>query len=238
MNSFTGPLFVVGMPRSGTKLLRNLLNNHSRISMPEHESQFIPAFLKKFGSETNSKEWLTQIKTQKFYLNYPALQHKFNEAILESRSAIDAVASILKIAAPDTVGATTIWGDKSPQYLVHMPILKKSWPNAKFIHVIRDPRDLVLSNQKAWGRNIYRTAYRWNEKVAKALKDGSDLGEDHIFILYENLLESPQETVHSLLQFLGLQMESGMLDVKSRTEQYGDAKGETKVVSSNKGKFS
>lgn len=250
MSEFTGPLFVVGMPRSGTKLLRNLLNNHSRISIPEHESQFIPAFLKKEiprpsgtpfetgnGSGSKPTDWLDHIKAQKFYHNYPSLQRELDKAVLESKSPAEAVEQMLKFTAPERIQQNTIWGDKSPQYLVHMPILKEYWPTAKFIHVIRDPRDLVLSNRKAWGRNIYRTAHRWNEKVAKALKDSTELGSDHIHVLYEDLLDSPESTLKRLLDFLGLEMESSMLEVKSKTEEYGDAKGQTKVVGSNKGKF-
>ncbi|MFT4680542.1 MAG: hypothetical protein ACI9FU_000770 [Granulosicoccus sp.] len=237
MSSFSGPLFVVGMPRSGTKLLRNLLNNHSQISIPEHESQFIPAFLKSVQAESSPGTWLEYIKTQKFYFNYPSLQDKINTAVLKSKTPAEAIESILKITAPDSIQPNTIWGDKSPQYLVHMPVLKEYWPAAKFIHVIRDPRDLVLSNRKAWGRNIYRTAHRWNEKVAVALRDGAELSEDHMHIQYEDLLDSPQETIGELLKFLGLELEPGMLEVKSKTENYGDAKGETKVVKSNKGKF-
>jgi hypothetical protein len=66
---FEGPIFIVGRPRSGTKLLRELLNQHSRISIPFWESSFIPAYagrartLGKLDEKKNLKtlvDWLSQ----------------------------------------------------------------------------------------------------------------------------------------------------------------------------------
>ena len=50
MSAFHGPLFVVGMPRSGTKLLRGLLNEHSRIGIPLNETEFLPHWLRSWSA--------------------------------------------------------------------------------------------------------------------------------------------------------------------------------------------
>jgi len=49
---FTGPLFILGMPRSGTKLLRDLLNRNPKIGVPTSETDFIPYLIKPFGNPT------------------------------------------------------------------------------------------------------------------------------------------------------------------------------------------
>ena len=58
-----------------------------------------------------------------------------------------------------------IWGDKTPGYLSHIPLLKRLYPQAKFIHIIRDVRDYCLSIHKAWNKNILRAAQRWSDDI-------------------------------------------------------------------------
>jgi len=63
-NTFRGPLFVVGVSRSGTKLLRTLLNQHPKIGLPVVESKFIPHMVKRFG---NPPAFATEEEFQQFY---------------------------------------------------------------------------------------------------------------------------------------------------------------------------
>src|SRR4051794_28172751 len=94
MNNFQGPIFVVGMPRSGTKLLRDLLNQHSRISIPEVETHFLPLFIKKYGKDFNfnsdRKEELFNdfYKTPFFYL-ITKLGYKLNDAFEEMKKQVN-----------------------------------------------------------------------------------------------------------------------------------------------------
>ena len=74
MQNLRGPLFIAGMPRSGTKLLRDLLNQHSEISIPEVETHFIPLFIKKFSkqlifNEENKKQLVDDLLNTSFYWN-------------------------------------------------------------------------------------------------------------------------------------------------------------------------
>jgi len=55
-SNFFGPLFIIGMPRSGTKLLRDLMNQNPKIGIPAAETHFIPFMIKKFGDPPNFYE--------------------------------------------------------------------------------------------------------------------------------------------------------------------------------------
>ena len=64
----TKPIFISGMPPSGTKLLRDILNNHSKVSIPDSETHFIPAFIRTFGLEYDfSKDNNAQAALHRFH---------------------------------------------------------------------------------------------------------------------------------------------------------------------------
>ncbi len=83
--SFCGPLFIVGLPRSGTKLMRTLLNQHPNISLTLAESHFIPYFLKTFGEEPNLQEpsrlarFLKHFRRATFYKTSQKFGYQFDE---------------------------------------------------------------------------------------------------------------------------------------------------------------
>lgn len=245
---FNGPLFIVGWPRSGTKLLRDLLNRHPKISIPVIESHFIPYFVNKFGlnSDFNDEQLLTEFyelfSQSKFYrcfknrgviLNFEHLNANANK---QSWSAL--LEFILRYyASNNRKNADFIWGDKTPQYLVFMDTLKKIFPEAKFIHIIRDPRDCCLSNKRAWGKNIYRSAHRWAKAIQKARQAGHFLEGDYIEVLYEQLLDEPQKTLKNICDYLGCEFSDNMLELDKPSENLSDTKNSQKIVKDNKNKY-
>ena len=68
-----------------------------------------------------------------------------------------------------------VWGDKSPNYRAHLPLLRQLWPEARFIHIIRDARDVCLSSHKAWKKAVLRNAQRWTDEVRACRRDGQAL---------------------------------------------------------------
>ncbi len=170
-NVFLGPLFIVGMHRSGTKLLRNLLNQHPQISIPTIESCFIPYLINKFG-------------------NSP----QFEDDNLTDRTSWSEIFEVIfKFYIPQSKNKNVIWGDKTPQYLPRIKLLKRLYPKAKFIHIIRHPGDYCISAKKAWGKSIYRSANSWRHEIEKAREVGGGLGDDYLEVFYENLVENPEK---------------------------------------------
>ncbi|HEC65574.1 MAG TPA: sulfotransferase, partial [bacterium] len=115
--------------------------------------------------------------------------------------------------------------------------LKEIFPEAKFLHIIRDPRDCCLSANKAWGTNIYRTAELWRQRLEIGRSDGYQLGDDYMEVLYENLLDEPEKTMISVCTFLGCNFITVMTELSKPADSLGDTKGQTRIVKQNKNKY-
>jgi hypothetical protein len=109
------------------------------------------------------------------------------------------------------------WGDKTPLYVRYIPFLNRVFPNAQFIHVIRDGRDATVSALKKWGNRMHIDPYylltNWVRNVS-AGQDGECLvGTDrYLEIRYESLVSDPELTLKSICAFLSEQLEPAMLD--------------------------
>lgn len=245
---FTGPLFIVGISRSGTKLLRDLLNNHSRIAIPTVESKFIPRFYQRFGQwdEAEFKEksglFFNQFKETQFYEELIRQGRTIDEEEWRNRVKRWTLNGVIEVSFKMTVkekgGEALIWGDKTPNYLLYIPLLKQLFPDAKFIHIIRDVRDVCLSARKAWGRNIYVTAQRWYDYISKCRREAEPFKPDsYIEVRYEDLVQNPGEILPQLTAFLGLAYENHMTELNRPPEEVGDARGATAIISANTQKW-
>ncbi len=144
---------------------------------------------------------------------------------------------IFRFYAPAGKPAGFIWGEKSPHYLNYMPQLKQVFPQARFIHSIRDPRDCCLSYKKAWGKSVYRAAESWRERMEAALADSSQMGTDYLAVHYESLLEDPRATLNNICEFLDCEFDPSMTELTRPPEIYGDTGGQLKIVRDNRKKY-
>ena len=246
MNNFQGPIFVVGMPRSGTKLLRDLLNQHSRISIPEVETHFLPLLIKKYGKNfdfnAKQKEELFNdfYKTPFFYLitklGYQ-VDDKFNGLKKDVNSWESFSLLVFSFFGVKKLSNNLIYGDKTPGYINHLQLLKEICPGAKFIHIIRDPRDYCLSVRNIWNKNIFRAAYVWNTVLKHTSTVKENFNKDYIEVKYEELISNVEQTMRKLSSFLYIDFEPAMCTLSKAAENYGDAKGKKEVVSDNMQKF-
>ncbi|GJQ57455.1 MAG: sulfotransferase [Candidatus Scalindua sp. AMX11] len=244
---FRGPLFVIGMPRSGTKLLRDLLNQNPKIGIPIAESNFIPIMIKRYG---NPPQLENATDFQLFYEEYTktsffwwmkefdcVMSKEFLEKNADKKSWASIFEVILRYHVMSGRDKDFIWGDKTPSYLYHIDLLKDLYPKAKFLHILRDPRDCCISAQKAWGTNLFSFADSWHRGVEAAQTSGRPLGDSYMEIYYESLIGDPEKTLTGICEFLGCEFTSAMMQLGRDTENLGDAKGQTKIVSNNKKKY-
>jgi hypothetical protein len=220
------PVFIVGCDRSGTTLLRLMLNQSPILHIPQ-ESRFLVALHKNqelYGDFTQSyQRWFfirdlqTNQATSKTF-TFPI----FNLTLEEAE------ASLVKAAPTNFAGAAATiftasalkcnkqrWGDKTPHQIQHLPFLAQAFPDAKFIHVIRDGRDVAVSIRNAgWrGGKILEIARYWKKQVEAGRSAGVLLGADRYFeVFYEQLIEQPETTLKSLCNWLEIEYTPQMLN--------------------------
>ena len=246
MSEFQGPLFVIGMPRSGTKLLRGLLNEHSRIGIPLNETEFLPHWLRTWSDFGDLSDLSTFQAFHAEVIGSVYFVHRLEEhgqqitaADWHARCARFTPQGVFEaLIRHDTrSGDGDIWGDKSPGYLAHLPVLKAAFPRAKFIHIVRDVRDYCMSMQQAFGKSPTRAAQRWRDRIATARQQATAFSRDYAEVRYEDLVQAPEPHLRRLCDFLGQPFEPAMLTLSRPTENIGAAKGAQRIVSTNTEKW-
>lgn len=212
------PIFIVGHPRSGTTLLRFMLSSHPRIHIPE-ETGFVPFLVKDVHARLTVKQ-ARRLLERMGKLNYlwddlvddvPAFYDSLTEPTLSH--LLDA----LYREKGASHGASR-WGDKTPTYVTHIPLLNELFPTAQFVHVIRDGRDATLSALDKWPeRRRYMDNYyllrNWVRNVRAGRRDGSALGPGcYLEVRYERLVQHPQDVLEKILAFLHEELHPAMLD--------------------------
>lgn len=235
------PVFIVGMPRSGTKLLRNILNNNKFFNAPDNETHFIPKFLLKYSEKTNWDEMFDSFQRTHFFKVAPKKKPEVLclKKLSENLGVVGFVEAILKYYSNNEGKWCNdlIWGDKTPLYLFHMPILKEHFPSAKFIHIIRDPRDRAVSVKNTWKNSYLRAAEMWRSGVEGAWKFQKLHPRDYFEVLYEDLLANPDECVKRVCEFLEINFDCNMTKLKKPTEKYGLTSQQSKIVVNNTKKY-
>ncbi len=245
--AFSGPLFIIGMPRSGTKLLRDLLNRHPRIRIPDVETEFLPYLIRHraFSASLRSPARFRELYADLARLTFFQYRRDAGRLIGAEQwhgacRSYDAAGIFEALIRCDT-GAlddhTVIWGDKSPSYIAHVELIAKTYPHARFIHIVRDVRDYCLSVHQAWGKHMARAAQRWADDVTRADREGAELGARYLALRYEDLLTDIEGQLRALCRFLDIAFDPAMLSLDRPSENLGNARGSTRVVADNHGHY-
>ncbi len=245
--TFLGPVFIVGMPRSGTTLMRALLNQHPRVSLALTESHFIPHFISTFGdppgfhNPAKLNRFINRFHQTVFYQNLSQRGYILTAEALSQHADLNSWASIFEYIfrhfSPKPDQADAIWGDKTPGYLKHIALLRQHYPQAKFLHLIRDPRDYCLSARQSWGKSIYRAAHRWQATLNQARQVGRTLREDYLEVTYESLLGDTEPVMARISEFLGCDYHPSMAQIGLSPEDTGSTTGKYGIVKDNTNKY-
>jgi Sulfotransferase family len=131
-----------------------------------------------------------------------------------------------------------IWGDKSPTHTEHIPLLASLFPSSRFIHIVRDVRDYCLSLQNAWQKNMIRGAQRWADGVMKARRDAAELAPGrYLEVRYEDLLTNPEKELRRCCEFIDVDFDPSLLELRLSSERRGAARRASGIVSTNVRKF-
>lgn len=214
----TSPFFIVGCGRSGTTLLRLMMDSHPSLAVPP-ESHFIPSIWKR-RTEYLSDEGLDVARLVRDISSHPRVQEwNLREDKLQSRicslhqpSFADVVEAFF-ISYADCVGKPR-WGDKTPHYVRHVELIGSLFPQSKFIHVVRDGRDVALSFLDVnWGpTTVHEAAEYWRKRIVAGFSAGGHLTSQRLrTVRYEDLLDDPEVTLSGVCRFIGTDYDYNML---------------------------
>ena len=177
------PVFVVGARRSGTTLLQLMLDAHPNIGMT-YETGFLPKYAENIPFDLETKTGVEEF-LHEFYMkpsiqlwdtkDLPAAEEVFSKMQEPSAGCLlDTVFSILAARRNKSR-----WGDKTPDFVLHMPALVLLFPEAQFIHIIRDVRDIAVSrlNIRWFSHDIVRMSNEWRTILQTARSDAATLAD-------------------------------------------------------------
>ena len=213
------PFFVLGAARSGTTMLRLMLNRHSRLAIP-FESHFLRQILAELPSdrplETDEAGRMAAIVTgernfQSWHLDAAQVrQELIRRAPAPLAELVDSLYR-MEIAG----SGKPRWGDKTPYYYICWRQLVGLFPGSRLVHIIRDGRDVSLSLERVgWhGPTASDRARYWQERVEMAHDAARELGpERNLIIRYEEVVLNTRATLEVVCDFLKETFEPGMLD--------------------------
>jgi hypothetical protein len=186
------PIFIVGCQRSGTTLMRLILDAHPAISIGP-ESRFLDDLAKVTGEDWWRLEPYGFPKSY-FHAAFAQMFSDFHVGYAQRRGK-------------------QRWGDKSPRYTMHIPFLNDLFPACQVIHVIRDGRDVVTSHRERWGyASAYKATAKWQRYIEAARAAGKELGPGRFAeVRYEALVAEPEPELRRLLAFLGEDWDDAVL---------------------------
>ncbi len=214
------PLFVLGVSRSGTTMLRVILDRSPGIAIPD-ETFFVPQLANRHRGEIDPQELLDDVRRMPRIAAWGVSAEAFSARLrpgMSTREAIDAVFS-----AYAAKHGKPRWGDKTPMYLRHLGLVDRLFPDAQYVQLIRDGRDAALAFldmpegvvTRTWAhpRSPAGFACEWRTEVRRARELGRRIGPLRYHeVRYEDLVSDTEGVVRSICEFALLPFESRMLE--------------------------
>jgi hypothetical protein len=207
------PVFIVGSPRSGTTLLYHMLLSSGGFAIYRGETHIFSLLPPFFG---DLKNFMNRDRLVKFWINSTFFRISTLDPQPWKRTAIQQCTSYsnlleLFMSSIALKQGVTRWSECTPAHLFHMKAIKEAIPDSKFIHIIRDGRDVAISMSKlGWTEplplirldEISTGALRWEWTINKGRKIGSQLGKDYMEVFFEDLINNTENELTALGHFI------------------------------------
>lgn len=253
----TGYIFIGGMPRTGTTLLRNVLNSSEYVGMggeshffgetrlrlrrPDDVRQRLIA-LGGLSSDANVNRFASDIydaPPSHFWARVAATVERetFRRGMLDSDRSERA---LLDLALAAHAAGKPIRGEKTPGNIHHVDTLLSWFPDAKVIHMFRDPRAIHVSlsrkpsrqgahesgrQQRSWLHEVYssvRTIVEWHVVSRLHRRYQRRYPSRYHFCRYEDLVTNPRPILEGICAFLGIELTDAMLKPTTVNSSFGD----------------
>jgi hypothetical protein len=216
---------IVGAPRSGTTLLRFMLDASSELAIPP-ETGFLA-----IGGKINGRGKKLRDSFFQAIVNYGEPLRSWPDFEIPAREFRATLDQITPFNATDGYRAfyrlyaarhgKTRWGDKTPIYCRHLKAIRKILPEARFVHIIRDGRDVALSLRRMWfspGWDMETQATYWRDCILAARRAGRGQ-HDYLEVRYEELIHNTAETLQRICTHVNLTFEEKMLNYYKRAPE-------------------
>ena len=191
-----------------------MLDSHPEIAVPP-ECHFLQRVLQ---IDLTDRDWVAQAHKEM------TCDRRWNDYGIDA----GAFRSILEAARPHDIGdaletfyltyaarrGKPAWGDKSPGTLLMMPEIARAIPRARFVHIIRDGRDVAVSLRGRWwvaGLSHAELIADWAAQIRGARTQASG-GFPYLEVLYEDLVAQPAATLRIVCAFIGFPFDDALLD--------------------------
>ncbi|PJF01607.1 sulfotransferase [Streptomyces carminius] len=214
------PVLIVGTERSGSNLLRLILESHSRITVPHppHFMRYLAPLAGSYGDLTQERNRARAVGDALGLLrrHIHPWPHPIRADRIIAEPAGPGLFGIVAAIYEQHRAATgkARWGCKSTFMVAHVADVLRVFPDARFVWLVRDPCDVASSAKRAvFGpSHPYRMARLWRaqQEKARAALDSWGPGVVHL-LRYEDLVSRPEEEIGRLCDFLGEKPEPAML---------------------------
>jgi hypothetical protein len=213
------PLIVLGVRRSGTTLLRVMLDRNSRLAVPD-ESYFLPQLAHRHSDRPDLDSFLDDLRRLPTLREWELSPDDVRGRLRPGMTLGDAVGAVYETYA--AARGKERWGDKTPMYMQFLPLLERLFPDARYVHLIRDGRDAALSFlgmpegvvTRTWAHPTDAAGFacQWRTEVAAAHGLGRRVGAGrYLELRYEQLVEDPERELKRICTFAELPFEADML---------------------------
>jgi hypothetical protein len=226
------PIFICGHPKSGTSLLRAILDSHPQLVVYPEETIFFRRYLPIAKGQPLEKQlelaeqYLIHIFTwnqaappssqagfpDRDYTNisYEAVRQRMHQLAQkdyrDERDILNSAVLAYGSVSGQLSDETRRWVEKSPYNEYFASLIFDWWPEARCVHVVRDARDNFVSYQRkhtSWSPEIF--ASNWKRSTQAGIQNRQQFGDEHYrMVRYEDLVTHPEKYAQELMAFLGI----------------------------------
>ncbi|MDR8394600.1 sulfotransferase [Aliifodinibius sp. S!AR15-10] len=217
------PFFIIGSGRSGNTLMRSVLQRNPAVNIPPESHSAITNSVKKFyrygGLEWKDLvsvtlgEFASQTVFDLWNIDLLEVQRRAS-ALPEEEQSLAKIVDLLHAYHMEThKPEATIWGDKTPFLALRLKWVEKVFPNARYLNMIRDGRDVVSSYLAAdLADSLDEACERWNLSIEKVEQFQKKSPGSVLTIYYEEFVNDPETTVREVCEFLDISFDPEMLE--------------------------
>jgi GT2 family glycosyltransferase len=214
-------IFVSGCPRSGTTMLRNMLAAHPALAMPPEEAYFITRVygqLKARGRTADVELAWELIRSDPHFRAWRLDVVNLDAAISRSRPASYAALIRIVFEAAATAQGKALSGDKCTSYSMHWKWMAEQFPTSRFVHLLRDPRDVCASLPLQFFHHggVAGAAWWWLLHVREAPRAAAALGSRWLEIRFEDLVSDPAGQLRTICDHVVIPYDESMTSYAAR----------------------